>query len=72
MYNSDIPTWVLKTFTSAAFAALAAVSPATAGHHLWIFEHESPPFWELSCEVNRKNPIKHPTSPPTTHSPLVT
>lgn len=36
---------------SAAAAALAAVSPAIAGYEIWIFEHESPPVWELFCTL---------------------
>jgi hypothetical protein len=43
-----------ETIISAAPAALAAVSPAIAGYEIWIFEQESPPVWELFCEVNRK------------------
>jgi hypothetical protein len=57
---------------SAAAAALAAVSPAIAGYDFWIFEHESPPVWELACEVCRKFTIKNSTSTPTTRLPLVT
>jgi hypothetical protein len=51
MYNSDTSARMLKTITSAASAALAAVSSAIAGYELWIFEQESPPVWELYCEV---------------------
>lgn len=52
MYNLNTSARMLEKTTSAASAALAAVSPATAGHLLWIFEQESPPVWELFCEVD--------------------
>ena len=52
MYNLAISVRILKTITSAALAALAAVSPATAGNYFWIFEQESPPVWELFSEVD--------------------
>jgi len=49
---------------SAAAAALAAGSPAITGNEIWIFEHESPPVWELFSEVYRKTTINNLTSPP--------
>ena len=58
MYNLAISARILKKITSAALAALAAVSPATAGNYFWIFEQESPPVWELFYEVDVGNVCK--------------
>ena len=58
MYNLVTSARILKKTTSAALAALAAVSPATAGNYFWIFEQESPPVWELFCEVDLGNVCK--------------
>jgi hypothetical protein len=55
MYNLATSARILEKTTSAALAALAAVSPATAGNYFWIFEQESPPVWELFYEVDLGN-----------------